>query len=629
MRTRPFGPSGVRGGRLRLRLLLGLLLVLASACFWACASSPDGDGPGSGGVSGTVRDGQTLLPLAGAMVRVRGTAINQQTGGDGSYSFAGLEAGEKVLVASCPEYRDEEQAVTVSAGETARADFSLLPAQGGAACFVAPAGDDSGPGSLERPWRTIQKAADSAPAGATVYIRGGVYREKIVVRVSGSAASGFTTFRPFGAEAVVVDGAGVAGRNLLLLTDRSHIRIQGLELRNNLKCDFAAAVWVQGRGDRLEVRGCRIHEIRGRDAMGIAVYGDDRSAPITRLVVAGNEIFDCDPAHSEAVALNGNVEDFEVRDNVVHDVNNIGIVCIGGEGTCPDPALDKARRGVVAGNTVYRARSSYEDGYAGGIYVDGGCDIVLERNRVFQCDLGIEVGCENKGRAASGNIVRDNLVYGNDKAGLVFGGYDFPRTGLVRECRFLNNTVFGNDTQGAGNGELMVQYALACDVRNNVVVSRAGNYLMTSTAPAGGKNRFDYNLWFCPAGGSDIRIDWNGELYRRFGDYQHGSGLDAHSRFADPLFADAAENDARLQAGSPAIDAGDPAFVPAAGETDFAGSARLAGNGVDCGAYEFSATSAMHSLSKRKACEQSFVYCKLKERLYMLSARQNSGSGST
>jgi hypothetical protein len=537
-------------------------------------------------VAGIVRDGHTRLPLAGAAVSVNGTTHSRQTGADGGYSFTGIEEGDRVIAVTCPEYRDAEQTVTVMAGATARADFSLLPAQGGEARFVAPDGDDSGPGSLEHPWRTIQKAADSAPAGGTIHIRGGTYHEKVRVNVSGSEAAGFITFRPFGAEAVIVDGSGVPGRNLFLLQDRSHVRIIGLELRNNLNCNFAAAVWIQGHGERLEVRNCRIHEIRGRDAMGIAVYGNDRAAPIRRLVIAGNEIYDCDPAWSEALALNGNVVDFQVRDNTVRDVNNIGIVCIGGERTCPDPELDRARQGVVAGNTVYHARSSYEDGYAAGIYIDGGCDIVLERNRVFACDLGIEVGCENKGRVAAGNVVRDNLIYSNDKAGLVFGGYDFPRTGVVRDCRFFTNTVFHNDTLQVGNGELMVQYALGCDVRNNIAVARPGNFLMTSTAPVSGGNRFDFNLWYSAAGSADLRIGWGGRLYRRFVDYLQGSGLDGHSLFADPLLADAALADARLRPGSPAIDAGDPAFVPAMGETDFAGGARIVGGRVDCGAYE-------------------------------------------
>jgi hypothetical protein len=570
-------------------LLLGTWLFLVIACFWGCANPPNRDEPHTGSVAGTVRDGHTLLPLAGALVRVRDTELSRQTGVDGSYSLTGLEEGTRALVVSSPGYRDEEHALAVIAGETAIADFSLFPEQAGPAYFVAPAGDDSGPGTLEKPWRTIQKAADSALAGGTVYIRAGTYREKVRIRVSGSASAGFITFRSFGDEAVAIDGTAVPGRNLILLENRDYIRIKGLELRNNLKCDFAAAVWIRGRGDHLEIRDCRIHEIRGRDAMGIAVYGDDRSAPIRRLVIAGNEIFDCDPAWSEAMALNGNIEDFEVRDNIVHDVNNIGIVCIGGERTCPDPALDQARVGVVAGNTVYRARSSYEDGYAAGIYIDGGRDIVLERNRVFRCDLGIEVGCENRGRVASGNVARDNLLYNNDKAGLVFGGYDYPRTGLVKKCRFLNNAVFHNDTLKVGNGELMMQYALDCELRNNIVVARPGNYLMTSTAPGSGNNCLDYNLWFSSSGSEDIRIDWSGKVFHRFADYLRGSGQDGHSLFADPLFADAEKNDARLQAGSAAIDAGDPAFIPAEAETDFAGGVRLVGGRVDCGAYEYTA----------------------------------------
>jgi hypothetical protein len=51
---------------------------------------------------------------------------------------------------------------------------------------VSPNGDDSGPGSADRPWRTISHAARSVPAGALVDIRGGTYVERVVFRVSGA-----------------------------------------------------------------------------------------------------------------------------------------------------------------------------------------------------------------------------------------------------------------------------------------------------------------------------------------------------------------------------------------------------------------------------------------------------------
>ena len=51
----------------------------------------------------------------------------------------------------------------------------------------SPQASDDGPGSPDQPWRTIQKAADSVQPGDRVLIRGGVYRERVVVKKSGTA----------------------------------------------------------------------------------------------------------------------------------------------------------------------------------------------------------------------------------------------------------------------------------------------------------------------------------------------------------------------------------------------------------------------------------------------------------
>ena len=172
--------------------------------------------------------------------------------------------------------------------------------------------------------------------------------------------------------------------------------------------------------------------------MGVTVYGTS-ATPITNLVLDGNEIYDCEPALSETLTLNGNVSGFQVTSNYVHDVNNIGLDFIGGEGMCPDPAQDAARNGVCRWNRVARARSNYGGGYGAGIYVDGGHDIVLENNTVTESDLGIEVGAEHAGIVATNIIVRSNLLYRNDKPGLIFGGFA-ANVGRVRFCQFLNNT---------------------------------------------------------------------------------------------------------------------------------------------------------------------------------------------
>ncbi len=59
---------------------------------------------------------------------------------------------------------------------------------------------------------------------------------------------------------------------------------------------------------------------------------------------------------------------------------------------------------------------------------------------------------------------------------------------------------------------------------------------------------------------------------------------------AAPLFMDAATGDLRLQAESPSVNAGDPAGVPPAPETDILGTIRPQNGRVDMGAYEYDDT---------------------------------------
>jgi hypothetical protein len=52
--------------------------------------------------------------------------------------------------------------------------------------YVSLNGDNNNSGSLESPWRTIQKAADIVAAGDTVLVQPGIYRESVVLRHSGT-----------------------------------------------------------------------------------------------------------------------------------------------------------------------------------------------------------------------------------------------------------------------------------------------------------------------------------------------------------------------------------------------------------------------------------------------------------
>lgn len=73
--------------------------------------------------------------------------------------------------------------------------------------YVATTGDDSGPGTPERPWKTIQHAAETMQPGDTVLIRGGTYRECVQPARGGAAEDARITYRAFPGERPIIKGS--------------------------------------------------------------------------------------------------------------------------------------------------------------------------------------------------------------------------------------------------------------------------------------------------------------------------------------------------------------------------------------------------------------------------------------
>lgn len=432
---------------------------------------------------------------------------------------------------------------------------------------------------------TIQAALDQAVAGdiVTVHEKATPYYETLVFRTGGSVAAGPLVLRAAPGEHPVIDGTGVSKRDLIRIDGKSHVRIEGLTLRHLAGVTDASAIRFVGSGTQIELRNNHIHGLFGRNAMAITFYGTEPTA-ITDVVIDGNLVHDVQAAPSEVITLNGNVSGFEVTNNIVRDVNNIGIDAIGGEQDIQSNTTLVARNGVIRGNRVERARSSYGGGFAAGIYVDGGRDIVVENNSVRESDVGIEIGAENPGIVTRNIVVRNNVVARNEKAGIGFGGYAVNR-GRVEQSRFEHNTVFENDTLGRGFGELWIQYGTANVVQHNVFVALSGRTLLNSDLADPG-NTIDWNLWWSPETAASARFRWGGVALSGFDAWRASSGRDGNGQFAAPLFV-AAPSDFRLAAGSPAVDAGSPAFTADPAEQDFDAGVRQSGLRTDLGADEF------------------------------------------
>ena len=433
--------------------------------------------------------------------------------------------------------------------------------------YVSPHGSDSNPGTKARPFLTLQHAANEAQPGDTVNVQGGRYCEQLDVTSSGSSNAGYITYRSQPGQPAILDGSCLASkvgdRPMIALHSVSYIKIEGFEVRNNKTADrrcVPIGIRVDGHGSHIELRNNNVHNIEqtyperissghGANGFGIAVYGTDADAPITDLIVDGNEVHHLQTGSSESLVLNGNVTHFQVTHNRVHNNNNIGIDIIGFERTAPDPKVDRARDGIVAENTVYditsRGNPAYgNDASSDGIYVDGGTRVVIERNIVHNVDFGIELASEHFGRDTSHIIARNNLIYSCHTAGISIGGYDLKR-GSTNNTVIVNNTLYKNDTWHTGSGEFQMQFYMRNNIfKNNILYIGDSGRAMRSRSgrvnPTTPTVTLDHNLYYFPAGPDEVKFSFDGKAYASFNAYRQATGNDRHSLFANPKFIDAA-----------------------------------------------------------------------------------------
>ncbi len=453
-------------------------------------------------------------------------------------------------------------------------------------------------------YTTIKEAINAAYAGDTILVheKSQPYFELIRFIRSGNENDGYITLMAYPGEHPVLDATGVSTGTdwivgIVKIINKSYIRLEGFEMRNMITSDtdkFPAGIWVRGNSHHIEIKNNNIHHIehnhRDGGAHGIAVYGTNTTVSIHDILIDGNEVHHCKLAWSESIVLNGNVENFVVSNNIVHDNNNIAFDFIGFEGTCSDVTLDQARNGLVTGNIAYnidsRSNPSYDgDGSADGIYVDGGKDIIIEKNIVFNCNIGVELASEHSNGFTSGVILRNNLIRNNHAIGIAIGGYDAQR-GKTLNCTIVNNTLYHNRSDDFDwGGEIYIQYYCENNIiKNNIVYSKSNIPLISYSNTTGKDFHIDYNDYYSSG---TKRWVWEGNEYSNFNAYKNNSKNDSNSFYADPLLEDVENNDPALLENSPAVNSGVTLSPDIIGNEDFFGNPRIVGDTVDIGAVEY------------------------------------------
>ncbi|CAF1286669.1 unnamed protein product [Adineta ricciae] len=389
--------------------------------------------------------------------------------------------------------------------------------------YVMKSGQDTNAGtSRVTAWLTIQRAANSATPGSTVYIGPGIYYETVTINVEGNAHDGPITFTSLISNNVPIISGRISQNpsadetfNVIYIEDKSYLRFVNLEL-TNLRAVECSGVRIIGPGTNIELRNLHVHDIRGGGenggAMAITVYNTNQNASRRQVIVDNCTLHDCEPAWSEALTFNGNVEEIQVTNNKVYNMNNIGIDFIAGESWAGKLGVRSAR---CANNTVWNIHSVY-DHSAAGIYVDGASNVTIEHNVVHHADMGIEIGAENKGRMATRVIVRNNYLHHNDKYGLAFGGYD-SQCGTVTNSSFTGNHLEQNDAHLTGGGEISISFASVASQRGGL------------------NNHFDYQKYYPNGRGAtkeSLIFYWGHREYQGLTAFQENTKQEMHAQIS-------------------------------------------------------------------------------------------------
>lgn len=478
--------------------------------------------------------------------------------------------------------------------------------------YVASTGNDSNSGTLNEPLKSINTAIGKVVPGDTVVVRGGKYSELIAINKSG-AKNKLITIKAYPGETPAIDGSStiVAGwMALVTMKDVRYISLEGFDICNlsgtapNIDPE---GISITGDSHDIQIRNCNIYNIKNhfpkfgdggwRSAHAIFVLGNGTSA-ITNLTITGCSIHDTQTGTSESVTLAGNIDGFTLSHNKIYDIENIGIIIAGGDNLNPSGnlATNFARNGLVSDNELYNNSHTRSPEVWGptsygaiAIYVCGGANTIIERNKVYNCDRGIGLVSESNKLATKSCLVRNNFVYNCWRTGIYMGDYLNYTSGGTDGCYVVNNTLLFNNAVVGAFGEIEGEIRLTenCTnsvIRNNIIYARPTDVFIHKYTSTGKNNVIDYNLYY--TAGTPKWI-WDGKEYSGYDAWKAACSGDANSTNGiDPLLQSTTLPDLHIQSTSSAKNSGTVISAEINGTTDIDGNARIVNAKISKGAHQ-------------------------------------------
>ena len=322
--------------------------------------------------------------------------------------------------------------------------LAFAASAGAADYYVSPSGNDGNSGAPTAPWRTLQKAANTAQAGDVVHVADGTYVGMNITR-SGTVSAPIT-FRAQGTGALVNarnastdDNINIEGGSYIIIdgfvvedAPRAGIRIvngNGVIIRNNVVARSGHTGILTGWTPGIQI----IDNVSSGAAAQHGIYVSNSRVAPDDVVVRGNECFG---NGQNGIQLNGDCweggdgvfTNALIENNVIHDNNWKGF------------SLISVQNSVIRNNLIY------DNGISAGA---GGIHLVDQPN----CSL-----------PSNDNVVVNNTIVE-------------PRIAGVRiSLGSVRNVIFNNAVVGSGT-----DYTIVDEVGGNFI-DAVSNVVRTSSS---------------------------------------------------------------------------------------------------------------------------------------------------
>lgn len=380
-------------------------------------------------------------------------------------------------------------------------------------------------------YTSIQSAANAITPGDTVYIRAGIYTEKVVISKTNSTTNYFT-FMAYPNENVILDGTGINLNNWggLVEIRTKYVKFSGLHLQNSSWFGFYIL------NNNVIIQNNTTYSTKSS-----GIYANE----VSNITVTGNDVQRAnDGGCSQECITFESVTNFEIANNQVHNGTGWSESCKGGEGI--DVKVSSSN-GSVHHNKIYDLPNEvgiYIDGYSGNLH-----KIDVYNNSSSAPD-GIVVSAEQGGQVDDIRIF-NNLVFNNDYAGIWVTDWMSGNEGSKGNIQIINNTIYGAANAGIIISAKKFVNSTSLITVNNNILNNNGLGIVVNGTP-------------------NNRISQNNNLIS--GDPKFLSIDPANAGFLK-----------LTSASNLAIDKGTSNFAPT---TDYMGTNRPQGGGFDIGAYE-------------------------------------------